>query len=366
MFGFSMNINYSDSYASDIIRNLDHVVEYSTLPWEAIFLQKDIYLGATAKIFTIFTTDRHILCALYYMIFCTLFIACLDVILRYYTIKRQNLRSLFLLICVFLIEPYYNFNSIRFSTATLFYTWCLLKLYLENDRRFLYLIILTPIIHFGYLIMVPVPFIHKFVKDRIKIAWVILILSFIISGSSTSYFINNYVEFHFSGGIAESVSTYASEEGLATMTERYQDLSDSGNANRAFSRMIVTLRDYGIMIGAILLSYLCYKRKDEDSIRLMTLIILMFSMANIASSADNGDRFIFTTDVFVIYYLFYLVYKDKKENVYGLSGYGSFVINILFTITAIYGLSYIMVTRATYNYTQLLLGNVISAYIFNN
>lgn len=166
--------------------------------------------------------------------------------------------------------------------------------------------------------------------------------------------------------IAESVSTYASEEGLATMTERYQDLSDSGNANRAFSRMIVTLRDYGIMIGAILLSYLCYKRKDEDSIRLMTLIILMFSMANIASSADNGDRFIFTTDVFVIYYLFYLVYKDKKENVYGLSGYGSFVINILFTITAIYGLSYIMVTRATYNYTQLLLGNVISAYIFNN
>ena len=197
---------------------------------------------------------------------------------------------------------FWEINSLRFKLATTFYTWCTLEYFINGNSRFKYYSLLSPFIHFGYLIVVTPLLIYNWLKDRTILVWIIFATSFFLTTPAVSLYINSMSQEYMSESVAESVDGYASERGLEGMAERYAEGARTGNLNRAISRSVVDIRNYTVMACVGFLSLLCYfgKNKKREFVRILNFLLLFYAFSNVANSNSQGVRFYATAALLAV------------------------------------------------------------------
>lgn len=308
-FLLGLMINY-DGNEADISRYLRYPEIYSDVSWLEILLGKDFIIPALAKLISYVSESPRLFAIIMYQIYAILFLKSLTIVTK--SSARFDICSVGTL---FLVYGYTNFNALRFSMATLFFLWCILEILINNNRKYLYVIFLTPFIHFSYWMIMPVIFIHRYLSNRFSWCIAIFMISFLFTTPAVSYAINSFAGEYFSQSIEETVSLYASEDGLAYMNERYS----SGVAQRSFRGMVAYMsfdaKRYTLMVVLFILSvFIAFKKKRAPNVSyLLSFSLLSFAFANIASSVSNGVRFFHFAGAAFIFLLFYMRYPSQQD-----------------------------------------------------
>ena len=361
MLGLTVEVYAFSGYNSDIIRNLQRAADAQYYTWIQIFLEKDFFLSVSGKLLCMISDNLRFLAVCYYILYTILFLLGFRIIIQKY---EQHRVPKYFIYALFLITPFTFFNSLRFAFGTFYFIWCMLEIFFNQRKLFYGLILLTLIFHFSFFILLPLPFLYFYLKNKIKILWCIFIMSLIFQTASTSTMINKFAENNLSKSVSSTVSIYASEDGRETMIANYEDASKKGNDNRKVSRFLVDVRAYVIMSGVVLLSLLLYRKnhKDKKATSYFTLIILLFSLANIVASASNGERFYHVTSLFSLYMLFAFLMEDGAIKIYHKYKY---IFNTLFIVGILYGVVFIYISRIGYSFIELFFSNVIFTVIGN-
>jgi len=357
MFALCAQIVATDTFTADITRNLEHAVAYKDLPWLFLLLEKDFFLGVSGKLLCYISDDLRFLYVCYILIKTTLFLKCVGIVVNNIppTIKKIHLLPLLSMIFV---TTFYEVNSTRFTIASIFFVWCTLEILINHNKRFYGFIFLSPLIHFSFWLVMPLPFLYKVLKNKTKLVWLIFAFSFIFSLASTSLLMNKFAEKNMSESVSRGVGVYASEEGLENMEERYAEGARSGNLNRAISRSIVDVRNYGVMICVAFFSIYCYRRNNKDGIvaQLMNYLLLLYSFANIANSNSQGVRFYLVTAELAVFFLVMMMYRSEGMYTVFFNDNKKWF-NSVYYLTTIAGFLYLFIGRSTLNLFGVLFGN---------
>lgn len=338
-FLLGLMIKY-DGNDADISRYLMFPEFYSYYSWSEIILGKDFILPAIAKLMSYISDSPRLFAIIMYMIYAILYLQSLRIVT-----KCSAQFDLFSVATLFLVYSYTNFNALRFSMATLFYLWCILEILINNNRKFLFIIFLTPFIHFSYWMMMPVIFLHRYLHNRFTLCLALFMLSFLFITPNVSNVINSIAGEYFSGSIGDTVSLYASEDGLQYMNERYS----SDLAQRSFRGMVAYMsfdvKRYTLMAVLFLLSvFVAFKKKGSSSVSyLLSFSLLSFAFANIASSVSNGVRFFHFAGAAFIFLLFYMKYPSQEcvcEDYYIVNSKKSLlnIVKIVVIVTGVLGI----------------------------
>ena len=308
-FLLGLMINF-DGNEADISRYLRYPEIYSDVSWVEILLGKDFIIPALAKLISYVSESPRLFAIIMYEIYAMLFLKSLTIVT-----KGLSHFDVYSVATLFLVYSYTNFNALRFSMATLFFMWCVLEILINNNRKDQYVIFLTPFIHFSYWMMMPLIFVHRYLRNRFSLCIAIFILSFLFITPAVSNAINSLAGKYFSQSIEETVSLYASEDGLAYMNERYS----SGLAQRSFRGVVAYLlfdvKRYTLMAILFIISvYVAMKNKRASGgTYLLSFSLLSFALANIASNVSNGVRFFHFAGAAFIFLLFYMRYPSQGD-----------------------------------------------------
>ena len=359
MVGICEQVVATNYYEADITRNLANAAFYKDMPWGAIFLEKDYFLGLSGKLLCYISDDLHFLAVCYTLIKATLYLRCVKIIVNHYAKKEQTINHLPLLAMLFVVS-FYDINSLRYTIASVYFLWCSLEILINDKKLFYALILLSPFIHFGFWIMIPTSLLFLLLKNRTKIVWIIFILSLFFSNVNTSYRINDFVASNMDDVIAESVEGYASERGIESMSMRYKDGATYGNVNRAISRSLMDIRSYGVMLCAIILSISGFKKwKMNSNINsLMNYLLILYSLANLANSNSQGGRYYLLSAMVAIFiFVFMMCHNDVQyEEFYKTN---KAWINIAYIIVIVVGVFVVYMCRDYYNLTGVIFGNYL-------
>lgn len=342
-FLLGLMINY-DGNGADISRYLMYPKLYSDVSWLKIILGKDFIIPALAKLTSYISVSPRLFAIIMYLIYAILFLRSLTIV--------ANSSAQFDLVSVatlFLVYGYTNFNALRFSTATLFFLWCILEILINKNHKFKFVIFLTPFIHFSYWMMMPVIFVHKYLCDRFSLCIALFMISFLFTTPAVSNAINSFAGDYFSQSIQETVSLYASEDGLAYMNKRYS----SGLAQMSFRGMVAYMtfdvKRYTLMAVLFILSvFVAFKNIRTSGVTyLLSFSLLSFAFANIASSVSNGARFFHFAGAAFIFLLFYMKYPSQEcsDEDYNIVNSRNILLNIAKIVVIITGVLGIYASR---------------------
>ena len=383
MFGLCIQVYATKTFDADITRNLAIAASYQYKSWAEIFMERDYFIGISGKLLCYINDDLRFLAVCYTLTKAILFLRCVGVVINHNSLlyKKIGLLSILALIFVF---SFYDINSTRFVIAMAFFVWCSLEILVNQKKIFYVLILISPFIHYGFWIFAPIPFIYILLKNRTRLVWILFALSFVYSTAGTSVWINDIVEDNMNEEIAKSVEGYASERGLEGMAERYTESARRGNTNRAISRLMVDIRNYGVMICTALFSVYAFRRKNKNTTingliqkksknttinqiiqkknknttinQLMNYLLIVYSLANIANSNSQGIRFYLVAAVVVI---FLLVYIKNNNEVFFVKFYkaNKQLINIAYILVVLTGAIYLFIARDSFNLIGVMFGN---------
>lgn len=357
MFGLCIQIVATQTFQADITRNLEHAAAYKNIPWIGIFLEKDFFIGVSGKLLCYISDNLRFLAVCYTLIKTLLFLQCVRVVVANISVPENRIGLLSLLAMIFVVT-FYDVNSLRFAIASVYFVWCSLEILVNRKKWFYVWILAAPFIHYGFWVMAPLPVLYLLLKNRTVLVWSFFVLSILFSTATTSILINDFVEENMTEEISESVGGYASEEGLEAMSERYAEGGRTGNLNRAISRTMVDVRNYGVMICVVLFSiYGFRKRKDNEKLnQLMNFLLIAYSLANIANSNSQGSRFYLLTAEIAVFLLVYLIYKNDMFYVEFYKRYKTFI-KIMFYLVIITALLYLFIGRDAMNLKGIVFGN---------
>ena len=359
MFGLCIQIYATQTFQADITRNLAYAAAYKGVPWASIFLERDYFIGVSGNLRCYISDNLRFLAVCYTLIKAGLFLRCVRIVVDNISASTKRIGLLSILAMIFVVA-FYDINSLRFSIASVFFLWCSLEIIINRNKWFYVWVLVTPFIHFGFWILAPAPILYLLLKNRTVLVWILFVLSIIFSTATTSVWINGFVEENMTEEISESVSGYASEEGLEGMAERYAEGARTGNLNRAISRTMVDVRNYGVMVGVVLFSiYGFRKRKDNDKLnQLMNFLLIAYALANIANSNSQGIRFYLVVAEIAVFLLVYLMCLD---NAFFVEFYekNRFFIKVSLYLVIITGALFLIIGRNANNLFGILFGNYI-------
>ena len=308
-FLLGLMINY-DGNEADISRYLRFPEIYSDVSWMEILLGRDFIIPALAKIISYVSESPRLYAIIMYQIYAILFLQSLMIVTK--SAARFDTMSIATL---FLVYNYANFNALRFSIATLFFLWCILEILINNNRKFLYIIFLTPFIHFSYWMIMPVIFAHRYLHNRFSLCIILFMISFLFITPAVSNAIYSFAGNYFSESIEETVSLYASEEGLEYMNERYSSALAQISFRGMVAYMSFDVKRYTLMVVLFILSvFIAFKKKRSPNVTyFLSFSLLSFAFANIASSVSNGVRFFHFAGAAFIFLLFYMRYPSQQD-----------------------------------------------------
>lgn len=358
MYALCMQVTATASFDADITRNLQNAADSQYNSWGDIFLNKDFLISIIGKLACYVSDDLRFLGVIFEILNTLMFLRCIQIIEKKVKSYGLNMTSFWITVLV-LAFSFWEINSLRFKLATTFYTWCALEYFLNGNNRFKYYSILSPFIHFGYFITVPLLLIYGWLKDHTKVVWIIFAVSFFLTTPTVSLYINSMSQEYMSESVAQNVEGYASERGLEGMAETYAEGARKGNLNRAISRSMVDIRNYTVMACVGLLSLLCYrgKNKNEEMVRILNYLLLFYAFSNVANSNSQGVRFYATAALLAV--CFFIIFIAKSQNVKAVSSAHKRLYTIGCFIVCITTLMHLYIGRDAANLSSVMFNNII-------
>lgn len=186
-------LGYCIGIEGDLNRYHDWFFVYGEQSWYSIlysvftFKAGDIYTLLLSKIVYSFTDNVKIYFAILMGIFAYFYSAVITVIINRF--KQDNTKILLLFIGFATFFFVRSFIGLRFSTASLLYTYSLLEVVLNNRKKFILLSLCAPLVHISFLVTIPLIPLYYILKNNTRVCVILLILSFAINqGNMVNFF----------------------------------------------------------------------------------------------------------------------------------------------------------------------------------
>lgn len=230
-------------------------------------------------------------------------------------------------------------NAFRFNTGAMLAFYCIYKLMIENKKLWLIGLFLTPLMHYSFILLMPVILILKlvlpFTYNSSNVKPVVLYI-FIATSVLTLFLDTNLFNIGFLTQLdivpdaAANRIDYVNSDEVSEIVE--------GRAGNSLFLTVSSYFDY-LITAYVLVVMLYIKKFIAKSTNELTRVNLMFSFtllyysfANIALSFPSGSRFMVIAHMFLIILLsrFYKNYKSNKIKRLILISILPFLFKILF------------------------------------
>lgn len=368
-FAAFVGINMFNAPTSDMYRYVTRSVYYKNASLVDIFLEKDFFYPLLSKIINSISSDFYFITVCFTTIYYFLFYKCIKVISDNLDPNYRAYIPWFYVLALYTVLPFTVVTAFRYNSAVIFFTWCLLEYTLNGKKKFLYIILLTPFIHFSFLFYTILPFVYlaiKNMKRRTNIAILLFGLSFVYSNSNLSSVVDTFSKQYLRESISNQVDAYASEEGIESNDQRYAKAVKEGSARRAINRGIIA---YSRQILMFSLLFFILKRKKflaqnkfyED---MLIMALLSYSLTNFASSVLHGSRFFSVSNFYFYFVLFFMIASTKvsfeQNKAFFLNNKRFFhFISLLIVLNFI---NFTYMAKTIFNFPNLIFGNWLSSY----
>lgn len=245
---------------------------------------KDIYGLSVNFLVGRFTDNYHWTYFIYAAVFGFFYIKTLDLLLRYNVENKWAFYAFLFMFCF--SNPIFNINGMRMWTAAWIGVYSVLKIILDNKKRYLLLLLLTPLIHDSFFIWIAF-FLFAYLTWRAKDLWVgLFVLSSVVSAISYLDLLQEF-SYLFPQFIQNQIWSYTQS------IDALEIMSGSIQASMPlYARVFNALPGY----FTLLLSYLLiFNRKIINESHCRTKFFYIYlaiaSLANFVSGIPSMGRF---------------------------------------------------------------------------
>lgn len=314
---YSATIGIEAGSGSDILVYMDQVRELYGVPFDIGTAWS--YYNASGEIDVLriflailvsrFTENGFLLAIVYGVIFGYFFSRNLSYILSRLEGSLGLITVLLLLVFV-LLNPIWNLNGFRFWTATHVFIYGLLPFLFEGNKRSLLWCVVTPFLfHFSYLLPLGILGIYLALGNRLVLFYGFFIVSVFVS------------EINYEG-INQAIKTYAPVK-FAERTAGYRTVEAIKNYREGEKNISWHARYYkrGLIWALILYLLVLYwkssvmVRKNDILLKLMSITLLFFGVANIVALLPSGGRFTTLASMLAVVLLAYYLQNNPREKV---------------------------------------------------
>lgn len=167
---------------------------------------KDFYFNVVAFAISRVTDNYHVMFAVFAMVFAYFQLKCLS-----FFVKEKNYSNCFfimLLAYIFTWNQIFNINGVRFNTAAWIYVYCVFQLFLNNNKRYIVLLLFTPFVHAAFIVYVSFLIAVYYLKDFNRFWKFAYIVSFFVS--SLSILLIHYVRAFLPDVLSRFIDSYTS------------------------------------------------------------------------------------------------------------------------------------------------------------
>ena len=220
---------------------------------------------------------------------------------RYFTNEDNfsNTYPVYLLAYIFMLMQIIQINGVRFYTAAWIAVFALFKVFLDNKKKYILLLLLLPLIHRSFIFLYVILFLVYFTKEYKKL-WITLFFTSIIFSEVASVLLASNIDI-----LPDSFSGWAT--GYLESNEKF------GDAGRFYSFFSLLTR-----LFRILLMYIIIKRYKEvlsnaKTSEIFKFLLILFTISNFSYSVSNlGSRFSMLTCPFLAY-IWLVLFKDRYK-----------------------------------------------------
>jgi|26BtaG_2_1085354.scaffolds.fasta_scaffold00671_5 hypothetical protein len=300
---------------------------------------RDIYLTSLFYITSFFSESPNVVYAIAGVIHGT--IVYLNLRILIHERGSQTNRYTLILALLFITScSLIGVNAFRFNTGAMLAFYCIYKLMIENKKLWLIGLFLTPLMHYSFILLIPVILILKlalpFTYNSSNVRPVVLYI--FIATSILTLFVDTNL---FNLGFLTQLDIVPDAAANRIDYVNSDEVSEIVEARAGDSLFLKVSSYFNYLITAYVLVVMLYiKRFIKNSVDELVSLNLMFSFtllyysfANIALSFPSGSRFMVIAHMFLIILLskFYRNYKSSKIRRLILISILPFLFKILFT-----------------------------------
>lgn len=345
---FAMLLGYSISFTNDSADSYRYAQAFSrfenTLDYNTIVQMyrngefRDLYRVLLFYITSLFSNNPKVLYSLAGLVY-GIFSYMIMRILVEVRGKNFDIFVFIMALIFFSNSSLVNVNGFRFWTGALVLFYSVYQCIIEKKNMWIIGIIVTPLFHYGFILLVPFLILYKFIHPMLynnKSIKSILLYIFIASFIASWILKTNSINLGFlteseviSGEIGERIGYINRDEAGALIEDRI--------ANSAFLNVKQYFNDaikiYVFVI--VLFLYRLLKRMRGNKIeynRFFSFILFYYSIAFVATSFPSGGRFLVIAHLFLFLYMakMYAVYKRRDFQKLILWSLPVFAFEILF------------------------------------
>lgn len=295
-----------ENYAADYTKSsreslIDLIYELFSLNEGKFFIK------ASAIIFSFFFESYHYYFAFLFFVFGYFFVQTLTLVYRQSEVLFLGNWRNYLFVCAALFFSLRNVLSLPFYIGVIYILWNLYSYNLTQRKIYLFYLLLTPLFHIAHLLSLIPILLFYLVRSRKWICFYIAILSFVIPKGSITGALSGFVEQSESTLMTQKFDTYASEDGSARLTKRYELGRQNSNIKL---KALLTLRDLifeflmPLLLGLISWYYLKQNSISTRIYYLINLALLFFALSNLISEISNASRYQIFFSMLVLFSLF--------------------------------------------------------------
>lgn len=330
---FAVIFGYSISFTNDSADSFRYAVAFTyfdnTLNYETIIKLysdgelRDAYRLLIFYFTSIFTNNPKVMFAVAGLIYG--YVSYL--IMRLFITERGNQSNFYLFIITIIFMSYNtlaNINGFRFWTGALVFFYSTYHYIIKKEIKWGLLILLTPLIHFGFTLLVPViisyRFLNRFFYNQHKVHNVLIYL-FVFSFFLSWFLGTNFIKLNFivdsgilSDGAVGKRIDYLNSEETANLVEQRRESSLFLSVQKFFE---FAIRIYVFIIVLNLRKILTQlPNKNIEINRFFSFVVFYYSFSFIAISFPSGTRFMNIAHLFLFLFLakVYLIINSKKVN----------------------------------------------------
>lgn len=373
LFAAFVGLNMYNAYTSDMYNYVMSSAHYKDMPFVKLFEEKDFFYPLLSKIINSISGNFYFITVCFTTIYYFLFYKCIKVVADNINPNYKSYLPWFYVFALYTVLPFTVVTAFRFNSAVLFFCWCLLEYTVNQKKRFLYLILITPFIHFSFIFYIVLPFAYLLIrnlKKRANIVLLVFAISLIYSTSNISLIVDSFSKQYLSESVSSQVDVYASEEGVENNNERYSKAAKKGSTRRAINRGII---DYSRQIMMFSLVFIILKRKkflEQNKFyeNFFLMALLSYSLTNFASSIHHGNRFFSISNFYFYLTLFVMIASSRfsleQNKAFYLKNKSIFHFISLLIVFNFFNFAYM--AKTIFNFTNLIFGNWLTTYFLIN
>jgi hypothetical protein len=198
-------------------------------------------------------------------------------------VKRND----FFLVCVtlflLLVLSPGRINSFRHYFGVAIFTYSLYRYLNGEGFKYLFLLMLTPFIHFAFVMIIPLVLIQKLISNRLYIYYLLIVISFFLSGSVADYLGD------FTRSIDESSLQYQAKQ---YTSEAYLQKVDELKTKRTYILDIYTYATTVYFLFVVVYLAWMTRIKDRTILSIYGMCLLLFVFVNLFRDLESvSNRF---------------------------------------------------------------------------